>query len=625
MEHDAVQQIQDPAAAVCDATGLREPAPPQLGRRGPIIGFSLILVLAVFLAYIPAMRGGFIWDDDDYVTENPTLRDGEGLRQIWFKPGAVPQYYPLVHTTFWIEYHLWELNPHAYHAVNVALHAANSILLLLLLLRLGVPGAWFAAAVFALHPVHAESVAWITERKNVLSGLFYLASALAYCRFSGLGSGDSANEPVRKFGVSYALSLVLYVCALFSKTIACSLPAALLLAVYWKRGRIRRGDIVPLLPFFAIGLGLSALTIYMEEHRVGAKGAEFTLSFIQRVLIAGRALWFYAGKLVWPHPLAFMYVRWKVSAAVWWQYLFPLAAVIAIACLWALRGRIGRGPIAAVLFFAGTLLPALGFINVFPMKYTFVADHYQYLASIGIIVLAAASLRKTRIPPPAAISGAAAICAVLAALTFRQGFIYKDLKTLWTDTLRKDDRVVMAHVNVASALDNEGKTEEALAHYRRALELDPNDELGQTNLAVVLTREGRLAEAAEFYSGALKRNPENATAQYCLASILAKSGQVEQALPHFREALRLKPGDPYGHYNFGIMLLTMSRFDEAEARLREAVKIRPDWPEGHLALGESLLPQRKTQDAVREFQIVQRLKPNDSASRTRLIELGAMP
>ena len=231
---------------------------------------GLFLVAATMIAYQPVWHAGFIWDDDDYVINNPTLRSLAGLRQIWCHLAATPQYYPLVHTSFWLEYHLWGLNPPGYHIVNVLLHALAAILLWRLLARLRLPGAWLAAAIFALHPVAVESVAWVTERKNVLAAVFYFAAALAYLRITG--EAADGGKQIRGSLRWYFLSLALFVAALLSKTVACSLPAAMLLAIWWKRGRIAGRDVWSLLPFFAAGMAMGLMTSWLERIHVGARG-----------------------------------------------------------------------------------------------------------------------------------------------------------------------------------------------------------------------------------------------------------------------------------------------------------------------------------------------------------------
>ncbi|HUI07690.1 MAG TPA: hypothetical protein VL486_11875 [Verrucomicrobiae bacterium] len=237
------------------------------------------LVVLVLVAYLPALRGGFLWDDNAYVTENQALRTPNGLGEIWFKPGTTPQYYPLVFTSFWLEYRLWRLQPFGYHLVNVLLHAANAVLLWRVLRRLEIAGAWWAAAIFALHPVMVESVAWVTERKNVLSCLFYLLAALAYFRFRPLTNGSVVRARDWRF---YPLSLAFFLCALLSKTVTCSLPAVLVLLLWWKGGRIEKRDARALAPLFGLGAALGLMTVWWEERLVGAGGAEWTLSFVQR-------------------------------------------------------------------------------------------------------------------------------------------------------------------------------------------------------------------------------------------------------------------------------------------------------------------------------------------------------
>ena len=356
---------------------------------------GVLLVLLSAIVYWPTLGNRFVWDDDDYVQENGTLSSTAGLNAIWSDPAATPQYYPLVHTSYWIEHAFWGLNPRGYHIDNLLLHAAAALLVWRLLVCLAVPGAWLAAAIFAIHPVEVESVAWITERKNVLSCVFALSSMLAYLRFAPptlLAPTAPRNTARRVDGAFYVLAFVLYVAALLSKTVTATVPAVLLVIYWWKQGTFSWREAARLLPFFAVGLAFSAVTISLEKTQVGAVGESWNLSPVERVLIAGRAVWFYAGKLAWPHPLIFFYPRWIIDATVAWQYLFPAAAVGAIIALWLARRRIGRGPLAALLIFMGVLTPALGFFNVYPFQYSFVADHFQYHASIALIALAAALL-----------------------------------------------------------------------------------------------------------------------------------------------------------------------------------------------------------------------------------------
>jgi tetratricopeptide (TPR) repeat protein len=593
-----------------------------------------LIVLLVFLAYLPALRGGFVWDDETYVTHNPTLHNLDGLQRIWFEVGAVPQYYPMVHTTFWLEYHLWGLNPFGYHLVNILLHAMAAILLWQVLLRLRIRGAWLAAVLFALHPVCVESVAWITERKNVLSAVFYFAAALAYLRFAPLEQNDSGRQ---RWGW-HRVALVLFMAALLSKTVTCSLPAALLLVCWWKKGRLRQNDIMPLLPFFATGVALGLLTAWMEKHHVGAQGAEWSLTFADRCLIAGRALWFYAGKLVWPAHLTFIYPRWVIEPAGWWQWLFPVATIGVVAGLWLARRRIGKGPLVAVLFFAGTLGPALGFVNVYPMRYSFVADHFQYLAGVGLITLCAAGLaRIPRVIP-------ATLVVLLGALTWQQAGIYRNPETLWRDTLAKNPDCWMAHNNLGHLLSNQGHIEEAMEHYHKAIQIDPNSyetlgNLGNTlatlgrfdeaiknyrkfiqinpndaaalnNLALALVAQGRFDEAIENYYKAIQINPDYPDAQYNLGIALAAKGRSDEAIENYRNAIQINPNNCEALDNLGMVLTARGQFDEAIGDFRQAIQINSDRPDTFYHLGMTLGQLGRTREAMAQYREALRLNPN---------------
>jgi hypothetical protein len=351
-----------------------------------IVGLVLI-VMAATIVYSPALTGGFVWDDHMYVPK-PELQTTDGLRRIWFEPGTTPQYYPLLYTTFWLQYRLWADASAGYHVVNLLWHLAAVVLTYAILKKLEVPGALLAAGIFALHPVHVETVAWISEQKNTLSGVFYLAAMFAYIAFDD--RRQTASSHCSK--LAYVASLVFFTLSVLSKSVTATLPGALLVICWWRRGRLDwRRDVMPLIPFVAIGLGSGSIAVYAEQAWVGAAGVEYELSAIQRGLVAGRSLWFYLGKLLLPVNLAFSYPKWEIDVTDWTQWVYPAGILALTLFLWALRRR-SRAPLAALLFFAGTLFPALGFGNVFPFRYSYVADHFQYLASLGIIALAAAGI-----------------------------------------------------------------------------------------------------------------------------------------------------------------------------------------------------------------------------------------
>jgi tetratricopeptide (TPR) repeat protein len=576
------------------------------------------------LSYSSALTGGYIWDDDMYVTDNKTLTSVHGLARIWSEPHASPQYYPLVFTTFWLEHHVWGLNPFGYHLVNVFLHACVACLLYYLLLGLEVPGAWLAALVFAVHPVNVETAAWISERKNVLSGLFYMLSVIAFLRFYGLGRyevdqegsdvgrQEPKNPPQRRRGAEkralkkesknsppvsrvenssfflcssaslrwnwsfYFFGFLLFGCALLSKTVTCTLPAALLIVLWWKRGKISRYEALSLAPLFALGAGMGLLTAWLERTHVGARGAGWDLGFVERFLLAGRALCFYVWKLLWPVHLSFNYERWVIDSGAWQQCLYPLAAAVVLLALWAFRRRIGRGPLAAALFFAASLFPALGFFDVFPFRYSYVADHFQYLASIGPITVAAACAawyvpkyhgQRLKIFTAAAVL----VVAVLAIKTWSQGSVYADPWTLYKETLKENPNSHLAHNNIGRILSRQGKHQEATAHFSEAIRINPDLEMPHYNMGVELAALGKIDEAMEQYEEALRIRPDFEKPLNNLGSLLAQKGRIEDAVRCWTKAVEIEPDYTGVHYN---LLIAYKQLGDSLAVRREYDRIR---------------------------------------------------
>jgi len=533
---------------------------------------SLLLVAVVLIAYQPAGNGTPVWDDEQHLT-NPELYSTNGLLRIWTQPGVTQQYYPLVHSLFWVEYKLWEYKPAGYHLLNILLHAGSALLLFRILRKLEFSAVWLAAAIFAFHPVEVESVAWISELKNALSGIFYLGSALTYLNY---------DQQKRK--TLYFAALGLFVMGLLSKTVVASMPAALLVVFWWKRGRLSwKQDVLPLIPFFTVGIVSGIFTAWVEKKYIGATGSDFNFSLVDRMLIAGRAFWFYLEKIFWPVDLIFIYPRWDVSASVWWQYLFPVFALQLLALLWILRRR-ARGPLAAMLFFSGTLFPALGFFNIYPFRFSFVADHFQYLASIGPIALAAAGIMK--IPADFLKKGVCGILlGTLVVLTWRQSGMYASNETLWLMTVAKNPGSWMAHDNLGVALLGNGKVDEAVNETRVALALRPDSAETYSNLANALLQGGRVDEAVENYNKSLDINPGNQASHYNLGNVLLFQKQdVDGAIPHLEKCIGLeremgRPENVYAHYDLGVAYSRKGQFQEAVVHFQKAVELVPQFGE----------------------------------------------
>ena len=445
------------------------------------------LCLMVIIIYLPAMLwGGFVWDDNVFIKVDP-VRDVSGLWQIWFSPsdlGGEDHYWPLVYTTFWLEHKLWGFDPTGYHIVNVLLHLANTLLVWHLVRRLLVPGAWVVAAVFAVHPLHVESVAWVFERKDVLSGLFYLVALLAWMRF--------VEQPCRG---RYVGSLVLYAAGLLSKSIVVTLPAALLIWPWWKQGRVTSTDLSRLVPFFVVGL---IITIGDLSFSRSMTPVSLDYSLTERTLIAARALWFYAGKLMWPSELAVIYPRWDIRVAdpLAWGYL--VAAVALALALWHFRPRIGRGPLAGALFFAITLSPTLGFVDYGYMSYAFVADRYQYLAGIGFMAVAIGAVTYgvrclSGLWQKGALGGAAVVIVMLGLLTWRQASIYQNDEIFNRHIIALNPQARNAHLNLGKALYDQERYEEALEASHVAVEpLRPISTSAQCSVSWIALRRQKL-------------------------------------------------------------------------------------------------------------------------------------
>jgi tetratricopeptide (TPR) repeat protein len=577
---------------------------------------GLLLLLAAAFTYQKLWHAGFIWDDDAHLTR-PDLRPLQGLWRIWSVPGTTQQYYPVLYSAFWLEHRLWGDSALGYHLFNVGLHAAAAYLLLRCLRALGIPGALLGAAAFTLHPVCAESVAWISEQKNTLSAVFYLAAGLSYIRF----------DRERRLGW-YALGTALFVMALLSKSVSSTLPAALLLALWWKRGRLRwRDDILPLVPWLALGAGAGAVTAWMERTFVGATGAAYDFGIAERVLIAGRALWFYLGKIFWPFGLTFIYPRWSIDSRNAIQYAFPAAALAAILVLWAIRART-RGPLAAALLFSGTLFPALGFINIFPFVYSYVADHFQYMAAAFMMSATAAGFALVVDPLSLRIQWAARFCALLvlvalASLTWRQCAMYVDAETLWRTTIARNPACWMAYNNLGLILaEKPERLTEAIADYREAIRLKPDFAKAHTNLGNALAEvPGRLDDAIAEQDEALRLEPNYAEAHNNLGLALSKMpGRLSDAVTQYVEALRIDPGDAEAHNNLGNALSQMpGRLDDAVAQYEEVLRLEPDDASAHdnLAGALSRIPGRLN-DAAAQCEEALRLRPDFAEAHNNL-------
>ena len=656
--------------------------------------WAFLLVALVFISYARVFNADFIWDDESHLTRNPCVVGPLGLKEIWTSARAV--YYPLVLTTFWTVHRFAGLSPWPYHLLNVLLHAGSAVLLWQVLRQLNVRGAWLGAALWALHPVMVQSVAWVTELKNTQSGFFYLLSILCFLkwderlrirrilRIKGTADQDRAvsRPPWRLAGDGYclmwfALSLSFFILATLSKPSVVMLPVVLALCLWWLTGRLYWRDIAALAPFVLISGLASVWTIVEQKFHAGAIGAEWAQTWPERLIIAGRAIWFYVAKLAWPYPLIFIYPRWKLNSSQLIAYLPLVAALGGLLVLWLIRAKWSRAVFFAAAYYVVSLFPVLGFFSVYFFRYSFVSDHFQYLASMGPLALAGAGIVTgcSRLAASRWLSGLPSIlrhgavvrtplvgiCGVLLLslvfLTWRQTAVYHNLVTLYTGTLAKNPGCWMAHYNLGIALNNQGKTDEAIAHYREAIELRPSYAEAHYNLGRLLARKGQLDDAVTHYEKALEINPADAEAQNNLGVTLFGSGRVDEAIAHYQEALKIRPdyaeascnlasallskGDLDGaiayysvclallpnqaepEYNLASALLRKGRTDEAIAHYKKALELRPDSADAHANLGSAFLEKGRVQEAIAAYRNALRISPENVPAQTNLAWLLA--
>jgi len=582
--------------------------------------FALILAAVTIFVYRPAWNGGFLWDDDVYITNNELLTAPDGLRRIWLSLDSPSQYFPLVYTSFRTEHALWGLNPTGYHWVNLTLHISDALLVWLVLARLKVPGSWLAGAIFALHPVQVESVAWITERKNVLMGFFFLLTLLAWIAF--------VDGRTKRRWLFYGLALILYLFALSAKTTACTLPAALFLILWLQHKTIDWKRISQIIPFLVIGVAMGLVAMWWERYHQGTSRAVFTfLSPIERVLVASRAIWFYLSKLIWPSNLTFIYPRWNIAPTYLLNYSFLLAGVVMCGVIYFLRRYLGRRVEVAAAFFVATLSPVLGFIMLYTFRYTFVADHYQYLACIGPIALASAGLVNladvSKNSRTLIFSAALCLPVVLATLTWRQAAMYGNIETLWRTTLARNPSCWMAHNNLGIALFERGRLDEAIVHYRTTLETQPDFWDADYNLGTALLGKGQVDEAIFYCNKAAMMQPNDPDAQVALANALLQKRQVDDAIVHYQKAVAIRPDYFLARYGLGHALLEEGKFDAAIEHSRAALLIQPNNADCQTVLAIALDEKGQAAEAIKHYEKALAISPQSVSALNNLAWLLA--
>ena len=583
-----------------------------------------ILFLAVLLVYQPVWHAGFVWDDATYVTANPSLVGPQGLKEIWM--AGAGSICPLVTVVFGLEHALWGLDPLPYHLVNVLEHGACALLLWRILRSLQMPSAWLGAALWALHPLQVESVAWISEMKNTQSCLFYLLTILFFLKGQGR---DECRDSKGEYGI-YWLTLLFAALAMASKTSTAVLPLVLGLCAWWigslGLGRMTR-ILGPIITMSAIAI---AVTLWPPTSPTTAIAhPAWAGSGPERVARAGDVIWFYLGKLVWPHSLEIIYPRWQIDPEKGASYLPSIAVVMVLVFLWIYRRSWSRPYLFAFAYFLVALSPFLGLIDQSFWRFSFVEDHLQFLAGMGPLALAGAGLARLadsifpgRDKLPAILG--VVLPLVLGIVSWQRSWIYVNETTLWQDTVLKNPTSWLGHNNLGVAFVQNGQVDLGIREYRRALE---NSGSGQVkpyvaetykNLGVAFFQLGQVDQAIAQYQQAVEIAPDDPETHNKLAMALAQKGQEDHAILEYQKALAIKPDYAEAHNNLGIVYFQTGQIDEALQEYRTALELDPADAEACNNLAAALLQLGRKDEAIEEYEKAVAIKPDYAAAYKNL-------
>jgi protein O-mannosyl-transferase len=579
-----------------------------------------MLILSVVVTYLPVSQAGFVYDDGIILTGNPCIVGPLGLKEIWTTNAA--DICPLVLSTFWLEHALWGLNPLLYHLVNILLHGFTAVVLWQVLRHLRVPGAWIGAALWTIHPVNVESVAWISEMKNTESGLFFLLSVVFFVKWLGTRELDGRTESRWNYG----LTLLFAALAIASKSSTVILPIILCLSAWWLEGRWYWRNLARTAPIFLMAFAAAIFSIWTQAlHFASVTDPRWVRTWPERLVAAGDAVWFYLGKLLFPHPLILIYPRWQIDAKQWDSYLPLSGAILILVLFWLKREHWLRAWFFAFGYFLVALLPVLGLIDNFVFQYSLVFDHFQYLASMGPLALTGAGLaRLSDFPIPRNVAGQIAVCSVLllilGATSWQRTLVYKDAEALWIDTLAQNPNCWVGEVNLGSVLREEGQADQAIQHFQNALKINPNCVVAQNNLGDAIFEKGQVDEAIGHFRRALEIDPNFGPAHNNLGVALLQEGQLDEAILQFQKTIEIYPNLPQAYYSLGNTLFQKGRLNEAVNQFQKVLVFTPNSFQAHYSIGRAFVRNGQLEEGITHFQKVLRLNPDFKLGQDALAE-----
>jgi tetratricopeptide (TPR) repeat protein len=606
-----------------------------LNDRWTVPAVCIFLAVAVWVVFGQTLRHEFVnYDDNVYVYANPVVQKGltwEGFRWA-LTYGQIGHWHPLTWLSHMLDCQFYGLSPGGHHLTNVLLHGAAAILLFLVLRQM-TGFLWrsaFVAAVFAIHPLRVESVAWVAERKDVLSAFFFMLTLGAYVhyvhRWSKVGGRESSAQAVpaldpRLWTLDYYPVLLFFALGLLSKNMLVTMPFVLLLLDYWPLNRLSGFSprvllrlVAEKIPLFVLTVGSSVATVLVPEKLTAADKLPFGLQMENIVVSYVTYLW----QMIYPSGLACVYPN-PVNYLPFWQVAGALGLLLAISGVaWAFR-QTHPWLVVGWLWYLGMMIPVIGIVQMSSCAH---ADRYTYLPQIGLYLLltwAAADLcagwRHRRV----VLGGLATV--ILVSLIFcahAQVSYWRNGELLWTHTLACTSDNYTAHNNLGDALFQKGSVDEAIAHFQTALQIKSNYADAHNNLGNALLQKGSVDEAIAHFQTALHSKPGNAETHYNLGNALFQKGSVDEAIAHFQTALQIKPDDAEAHNNLGTALFQKGSVDEAIAHFQAALQIKPDYANGHINLGNILLEKGNVDEAIAQYQKALQIKPDDAEAHNNL-------